>query len=147
MAEALAARGASLWNMYGPTETTIWSAVRRIDRGDTRPLIGRAIANTTIYVLDQNLKPVPVGVAGEMYIGGDGLARGYFNRPDLTARNLCPPRSAASRAQGSTGRETVCRTHSCGSLEFLERVDQQIKVRGYCIELGEIGPFCASIPE
>ncbi len=84
LANQLVRRGSSLWNMYGPTETTIWSSVKRLEAEEGPVLIGPPIANTTFYVLDANLQPVPVGVPGELYIGGDGLARGYLNRPALT---------------------------------------------------------------
>src|SRR2546423_6006431 len=85
LADQLLPRCAELWNMYGPTETTIWSSVFRVKHKltGTAP-IGRPIANTTMYVLDSHKRPSPLGVAGELYIGGEGVARGYFNRPDLT---------------------------------------------------------------
>ena len=99
LAEAMRARCAQVWNMYGPTETTIWSSVYRVDGtlASTAP-IGRPIANTTMHVLDSGLQPVPIGVAGELYIGGDGLARGYLNRPDLTAEKFVPNPFTKQRA-------------------------------------------------
>src|SRR5437660_55847 len=81
---------ASLWNLYGPTETTIWSSLCKIEPGDEVVSIGRPIANTQIYLLDTHLHLVPLGVPGELYIGGDGLARGYLNRPELTAERFIP---------------------------------------------------------
>src|ERR1051325_9092990 len=85
LAEKLARRSESLWNMYGPTETTIWSMVERVERGAEEVVIGRPISNTQAYVLSEGQRLVPVGVAGELYIGGEGLARGYLRRGDLTA--------------------------------------------------------------
>ncbi|HKY37862.1 MAG TPA: amino acid adenylation domain-containing protein [Polyangiaceae bacterium] len=128
----------SLWNVYGPTETTIWSTCQRITsdelarRGVT---IGRPIANTQVYVLDGNLQPVPVGVAGELYLGGHGLARGYAGRPDLTAERFVPNPFGPGRLY-RTG--DVARYLEGGVLECLGRVDHQVKVRGYRIELGDI---------
>src|SRR2546425_59050 len=90
LANELVRRGRSVWNMYGPTETTIWSTVYQVGSADGPVFIGRPIANTEIYVLDNQLQPIPVGVAGELYIGGDGLARGYRSRPELTAEKFIP---------------------------------------------------------
>ena len=88
LADALLGKVASLWNMYGPTETTIWSAVSQVAPDDGPVLIGEPIANTQLYVLDAQLNPVPTGVPGELYIGGDGLAKGYLNRPELSAERF-----------------------------------------------------------
>jgi amino acid adenylation domain-containing protein len=138
LAQQLLARGASLWNLYGPTETTIWSTVRQITAADPLISIGRPIANTQVYVLDAHLQPVPAGVPGELYIGGDGLARGYLHRPDLTAERFVPhPFSAAPNARlYRTG--DLARFLPTGDLEHLGRLDHQVKVRGFRIELGEI---------
>ncbi len=84
LADGLVGLGLELWNMYGPTETTIWSTCKRVESQGERLTIGRPIANTTIYILDERMQPVPVGVEGELWIGGDGLAHGYRGRPDLT---------------------------------------------------------------
>ncbi|HEY6169554.1 MAG TPA: amino acid adenylation domain-containing protein, partial [Verrucomicrobiae bacterium] len=127
-----------LLNMYGPTETTIWSAVHQMKRiGDSVP-IGRPIANTQIYILDKNLQPVPAGVPGEILIGGEGVARGYLNRPELTAEKLvCSPFDTNSNARlyrtGDLGRWLAT-----GEVEFLGRLDNQVKLRGHRVELGEI---------
>ncbi len=125
-------------NMYGPTETTIWSVTHQLgDEADTIP-IGRPIANTSIYLLDDRLHPVPLGVAGELYIGGDGVVRGYLNRPELTQERFIPdPFSTRPGARlYCTG--DLARYRPDGVLEFLGRIDHQVKIRGYRIELGEI---------
>ncbi|MCE9667443.1 amino acid adenylation domain-containing protein [Myxococcus stipitatus] len=131
---------ATLYNEYGPTEASVWSTVHRCSADDDRPLvpIGRPIPNAMVYVLDASLQPVPMGVTGELYIGGAGVARGYLDRPELTAeRFLSDPFSAVPQARMyRTG--DLARFLSDGSLEFLGRVDHQVKVRGFRIELGEI---------
>ena len=137
LAGELLPRCASLWNMYGPTETTVWSSVARIDSNHA-VLLGPPIANTTFHVLDRFGQPVPVGVAGELFIGGDGVARGYLNRPDLTAeRFVADPFSAEPAARMYKTGDRV-RYLPDGRLEFLGRLDHQVKIRGYRIELGEI---------
>jgi amino acid adenylation domain-containing protein len=131
-------RTKALWNMYGPTETTIWSSIQRITTPDEDITIGRPIANTEFYVLDQSLQPVPIGVPGELFIGGDGLARGYRGRPELTSEKFIP-----HPLDGRIG-ERLYRTgdqakyrHS-GQVVHLGRLDNQVKIRGFRIELGEI---------
>ncbi|HSD84624.1 MAG TPA: amino acid adenylation domain-containing protein, partial [Anaerolineae bacterium] len=138
LADRLLEKTAAVWNMYGPTETTIWSTTCRIEPDQDAISIGRPIANTQIYVLDPQLNPVPIGVVGELYIGGDGLARGYLNRPALTAERFIPqPFSSVSGARlYRTG--DVARYLPNGNLEVLGRVDHQVKIRGYRIELSEI---------
>jgi natural product biosynthesis luciferase-like monooxygenase protein len=135
-AEWLAATGATLENMYGPTETTIWSSTGpALDGGGTIPL-GTPIANTQLYVLDSKMRPVPQGAAGELFIGGDGVARGYYRREDLTRERFLPnPFSEGSRIY-RTG--DVVRIGTDGHLYYLGRGDHQVKVRGHRIELGEI---------
>jgi amino acid adenylation domain-containing protein len=137
LAELLLPICASLWNMYGPTETTIWSAVHQVQVG-TPVLIGHPIANTEFYVVDLHVQPVPVGVPGELLIGGAGVARGYLNRPDLTAEKFIADafRTDSGLRLYRTG--DLVRYQRDGTLEFLGRIDQQVKVRGFRIEVGEI---------
>jgi acyl carrier protein len=137
VADALSARAAKVWNFYGPTETTIWSTAWRVEP-EAAITIGRPLANTQLYILDEQLKPVPVGVAGELHIGGHGLARGYLGRPDLTAqRFIANPFSPESGSRlYKTG--DWARYQPDGNVECLGRMDQQVKIRGFRIELGEI---------
>ncbi|MGH1366764.1 MAG: non-ribosomal peptide synthetase, partial [Calditrichia bacterium] len=136
LCDALLAKGIELWNMYGPTETCVWSCVEQMHPEQEKILIGRPIANTTIYILDKQMKPVPIGVAGELYIGGDGLAVGYLNRDELTSKVFVPNPFAANSRLYKTG--DLARYHADGRLECLGRTDFQVKIRGYRIELGEI---------
>jgi natural product biosynthesis luciferase-like monooxygenase protein/amino acid adenylation domain-containing protein len=127
-----------LFNLYGPTETTIWSAAQRVESVANGVPIGRPIANTQIHLLDANLQRVPIGVPGEIFIGGTGVARGYWNRPDLNqVRFVADPfKSDATDRLYRTG--DLARWRVDGTIEFLGRLDQQIKLRGHRIELGEI---------
>ena len=138
LANQLLARSVALWNVYGPTETTIWSTKCKIESPGTKISIGRPIANTQVYLLDDNLQPVPIGVPGEMYVGGEGLARGYLNRPELTAEKFIP--DPFSSEQGARLYKTgdLSRYLPSGEIEFIGRIDHQVKIRGYRIELGEI---------
>jgi amino acid adenylation domain-containing protein len=139
LADQLLERSQQVWNVYGPTETTIWSSATRVTAGTGPMLIGPPIANTQFYLLDQRLRPVPVGVAGELYIGGAGLARGYWKRPELTTERFLPNPFAPGRIYktGDLGRWHVDEAGQ-GQVELLGRTDFQVKVRGYRIELGEI---------
>jgi amino acid adenylation domain-containing protein len=146
LAQQLLPRVASLWNMYGPTETTIWSTLCKIEAEERTVTIGRPIANTQIYLLDPQLQPVPVGVPGELYIGGDGMARGYLNRPELTAERfiLHPFSNEPGARLYKTG--DLARYRRDGTIEHLGRLDYQIKLRGFRIELGEIEVVLALHP-
>jgi amino acid adenylation domain-containing protein len=135
-----------LWNFYGPTETTIQSTVHKIEDGRGLIPIGRPIANTQCYILNAKGQPVPIGVTGELYIGGDGLARGYRNRPELTAeRFLADPFRGGKARMYRTG--DLVRYRANGDMECLGRIDQQVKIRGYRIELGETEIALKEIPE
>ncbi|WP_392535132.1 amino acid adenylation domain-containing protein [Nostoc sp. C117] len=167
LAHQLLETGAQVWNLYGPTETTIWSSICQLRNESTQlearnaiasgaalraiAPIGRPIANTQFYILDSHLQPVPVGVAGELHIGGLGLAKGYLNRPQLTQEKFISNpfrRSRGAGEQGSRG-ETfnsnrlyktgdLARYLPDGTIEYLGRIDNQVKIRGFRIELGEI---------
>ena len=138
LADQLLARCGSLWNMYGPTETTIWSTVHQIRAGEPTLFIGRPIANTTLYILDPRMQPVPVGASGELWIGGDGLARGYLNRAELTTEQFRPDPFSAAPGQRMYRTGDLARYREQGVVECLGRVDHQVKIRGFRIELGEI---------
>ncbi|MCE1119031.1 non-ribosomal peptide synthetase, partial [Pseudomonas sp. NMI795_08] len=131
------ALGAEVWNLYGPTETTIWSARQRLDVARPKPWLGAAIGNTTLYVLGHDLQPVAPGVAGELLIGGEGLARGYHGRAALTAERFVPhPFATDGSRLYRTG--DLVRHQPDGTLEYIGRIDHQVKIRGFRIELGEI---------
>ncbi len=125
-----------LLNMYGPTETAIWSTVYRVQEQQSNIPIGKPIANTQVYVLDSQLRLVPPGAIGNLLIGGDGVVRGYLNRPELTAERFVKD---PFRAQGRLYRTgDLARFRADGNLEFMGRADFQVKMRGFRIELGEI---------
>ncbi|HEU5377919.1 MAG TPA: amino acid adenylation domain-containing protein [Ktedonobacteraceae bacterium] len=137
LARQLQEKVGELWNLYGPTETTVWSTAALCSPRDTLVTIGFPIEDTQVYVLDAELEPVPIGVSGELYIGGAGLARGYLHLPDLTAEKFIPsPFSGKAGRLYRTG--DLVRYRPDGKLEYLERVDRQVKVRGFRIEQGEI---------
>ncbi|MHC1480031.1 amino acid adenylation domain-containing protein [Frateuria aurantia] len=138
LAAELWRRARSLTQLYGPTEATIWSTIQVIDQRPVEvPAIGRPLANTTVHVLDEGMQPVAVGVAGELYIGGDGVARGYIGRPELNASRfvLDPSSTTGGRLYRSGDR---VRWRDDGALEFIGRCDNQVKIRGHRIEPGEI---------
>jgi len=137
LADALLERAGEVWNMYGPTETTIWSTLARIEPGALAPSIGVPVDHTRVYLLDPMGHLVPWGVAGEIFLGGAGVARGYLGRPELTAERFLPDPFAGGGARmyrtGDAGR-----LRSDGALEYLGRLDQQVKIRGHRIEPGEV---------
>ena len=131
--------GAEIHNMYGPTETTVWSTTHRLSDSEQESIpIGRPIANTSIYIIDQHLRPVPIGSSGELYIGGKGVARGYWNRPELTAERFISNPFSGDPADRLYRTGDLARYRENGVIEFLGRVDHQVKIRGFRIELGEI---------
>ncbi|HTJ02879.1 MAG TPA: beta-ketoacyl synthase N-terminal-like domain-containing protein, partial [Methylovirgula sp.] len=134
---------ASAWNVYGPTETTIWSSLQALTKDG--PLgIGRPLANTQIYIIDDALSPTPIGVAGEIHIAGAGLARGYLNQPEMTAERFIDHPFDAGQKLYRTGDMGCWRAD--GTIDYLGRRDGQIKLRGYRIELGEIEAQLAAHP-
>ncbi|HEY9849783.1 MAG TPA: condensation domain-containing protein, partial [Leptolyngbyaceae cyanobacterium] len=155
LANQLLARCDALWNVYGPTETTIWSAAYQVELGENAIVhphryaiaIGRPIAKTEFYILDEYLQPVPIGIPGELHISGDNLARGYWQRPDLTTQKFIP--NPFSNKHGTrlykTG-DLACYLPD-GNIEFLGRIDYQVKIRGFRIELGEIEAILDQHPE
>ncbi|GLH79079.1 hypothetical protein SSBR45G_39880 [Bradyrhizobium sp. SSBR45G] len=137
LARRLTALSREVWNLYGPTETTVWSARHRINPDDPIPMVGRPIGNTTLHVLDADLNLAPVGVIGELFIGGEGLARGYWRRAGLSAERFIPdPFGTAGARLYRTG--DLARWREDGVLEHVGRADHQVKIRGHRIELGEI---------
>lgn len=145
LAGKLLTRASSVWNMYGPTETTVWSTSAQILSADAPITIGRPIGNTKVYVLDSQLRPVRPGIAGELYIGGAGVARGYLHRPDLTAEKFIPSPFGEEEWNNrlyKTG--DLARYRADGQIECLGRIDHQVKVRGFRIELGEIEAVLSS---
>lgn len=138
LAAQLLTRGSLLSNLYGPTETTIWSSVYQVLATNGPVPIGRPIANSQFYVLDRYLNALPVGIPGELHIGGDGLARGYLSRPELTAENFIANPFATEDGARLYKTGDLVRYLPDGNIEFLGRSDHQVKVRGFRIELGEI---------
>ena len=148
LANELRARCGSVWNMYGPTETTIWSSIYEAQAGEEASVvpIGRPIGNTTLYVLDQARQPVPLGVRGELFIGGAGVARGYRGLSELTAEKFVPD-PFSDRADGRLYRTgDAVRQRQDGVFEFLGRMDRQTKIRGYRIEPAEIETVLRQYP-
>ncbi|MCC7383306.1 MAG: amino acid adenylation domain-containing protein [Deltaproteobacteria bacterium] len=145
LAEALLDRSPVLWNLYGPTETTVYSSMHAVVRGASPGSIGRAVDNTHLYLLDPDLQPVPLGVKGELYIGGDGVAKGYHGRPELTAeRFLSDPFAGGAARMYKTG--DVAFLQADGRVTYLGRRDHQVKIRGVRIELQEIEAALQRLP-
>ncbi|MFN6461434.1 MAG: non-ribosomal peptide synthetase [Nostoc sp. DedVER02] len=147
LAHQLLERGQEVWNLYGPTETTIWSAVQKVSQEQQQGVssIGRPIANTQFYILDSHQQLVPIGVPGELHIGGEGLARGYWNRPELTREKFIPSPFESGKRLYKTG--DLARYRRDGKIEFLGRIDHQVKIRGFRIELGEIEALLKKHPQ
>ncbi|MCB1056319.1 MAG: amino acid adenylation domain-containing protein, partial [Acidobacteria bacterium] len=146
LADELLVRGAEVWNLYGPTETTIWSATARVEAGDAVAL-GRAIAGTRLHVVDPHLRLAPLSAPGELLIGGAGLARGYFRRPALTAERFVPDPFATEPGARLYRTGDLVRRRPGGELTFHGRIDHQVKVHGFRIELGEIEAALEARPE
>ncbi len=138
LAERLRQRGKQLWNLYGPTETTVWSAIHRLAGEDEAVPLGRALANTRLAVLGPQLEPLPIGIHGELLIGGLGLSSGYWRKSALTAERFIPDPLSGEPGQRFYRTGDLVRWRADGTLEFLGRMDHQIKLRGFRIELGEI---------
>jgi amino acid adenylation domain-containing protein len=138
LADQLLPKGSELWNLYGPTEITIWATGCQVGTGSSAINIGTPIANTQTYILDSHLQPVPIGVPGELHIGGAGLARGYLNRPELTAEKFIPDPFSAEPGARLYKTGDLARFLPNGQIECIGRIDYQVKVRGFRIELGEI---------
>ena len=152
LAEELLKKCDSLWNLYGPTEITVWATACQVKAGEATIAIGRPIANAQIYILDRDLQPVPIGEPGELHVGGAGLARGYLNRAELTAEKFIP--NPFSRETNSSEPDSrlyktgdKARYREDGNIECLGRIDNQVKIRGYRIELGEIEATLNQHPE
>jgi amino acid adenylation domain-containing protein len=138
LADQLAEPGAPLWNLYGPTETTVWSAAGIVASGTGPVEIGPPVDHTRVYVLDERMAPVPVGVVGEVYIAGRGVARGYHGQPQLTARSFRPDPWADAPGARMYRTGDLGRWREDAGLELIGRTDHQVKIRGFRIECGEI---------
>ena len=138
LAREMVARCGEVWNLYGPTETTVWSSCWKAPADIDQIRIGTPIGNTQVYVLDPRMQPLPVGVPGELYIGGLGVARGYRNRPELTAERFVPDEFSMEPDARLYRTGDRARFRDDGTLEFMGRLDDQVKIRGFRIELGEI---------
>ncbi|MBW4583715.1 non-ribosomal peptide synthetase [Aetokthonos hydrillicola Thurmond2011] len=138
--------GRHFFNAYGPTEATVWATVAKCQDSHEAPPIGNPIKNTRIYILDAQLQPVPVGVAGELCIAGVGLARGYLNRPDLSAEKFMPNPFSKEPGERIYRTGDLARWLPDGNIQFLGRIDQQVKLRGFRIELGEIEAVISQYP-
>ncbi|MGB7293372.1 MAG: amino acid adenylation domain-containing protein [Thermodesulfobacteriota bacterium] len=138
LANLLLERSNLLLNVYGPTETTVYSTFYQVVKQNGSVPIGRPIANTKIFILDKSYNPVPIGIAGELHIGGDGLSRGYLNRPDLTAEKFMPNPFSEEPGERLYKTGDLARYLPDGNIAFLGRIDLQVKIRGYRIETGEI---------
>jgi len=147
LAEELLQNGGELWNLYGPTETAVWATAEQIVKSEKGPVsIGRPLDNVTVYILDEDRQPVPVGVPGELWIGGDGVSRGYWNRPELTAANFVTDLFSSRPLARMYRTGDLARWLPDGRIECLGRIDFQVKVRGFRIELGEVEEAMRAFP-
>ncbi len=146
LAGELLQRASSVWNLYGPTETTVWSTCHRVSEDDSTVLVGRPIANTQTYIVDKYGQPTPIGVAGELLIGGAGVTKGYLARPNLTAEKFTPDTFSSILGQKLYHTGDMATYLPDGRIKLHGRVDQQIKLRGYRIELGEIEAALLACP-
>ena len=137
LADALLSRAGEVWNFYGPTETTIWSTAWKVAPNET-VAIGRPLANTRLYILDPLQRPLPVGAVGEICLGGEGLARGYLNLPELTVEKFIIDPFARVRGERLYRTGDLGHFRPDGTVECLGRSDHQVKIRGFRIELGEV---------
>jgi len=144
LADRLLVLNIPLWNMYGPTETTIWSAASQVNQGEAKVTIGPPIANTQFYIVDRHLQPTPIGVPGELCIAGTGVARGYYKRPELTSEKFIANPFRPGEKMYRTG--DLARYLLDGRIDFLGRIDNQVKLRGFRIELGEIEAALNKLP-
>ncbi|MBU8854953.1 amino acid adenylation domain-containing protein [Bacillus sp. FJAT-26377] len=143
LAERLLGCGEEVWNLYGPTETTIWSTISKVRKGK-KVNVGRPIANTQTYILNENLKPVPVGTIGELYIGGDGVSKGYLNKSDLNQQKFISNPYLDEKLIYQTG--DLAFYNESGEINIVGRVDNQIKLNGYRMEIEEIEKKLCAIP-
>jgi len=139
-------RAEKVYNLYGPTEDTTYSTYTLVPRG-VPVTIGRPLANTQAYILDSHRQPLPIGVPGELYLAGEGLARGYFGRPDLTSERFVPNPFSSTPHERMYRTGDLCRWLPDGNIQYLGRMDHQVKLRGFRIELGEIESALARHPD
>ncbi len=146
LANKLQEQAGSVWNMYGPTETTVWSSIYKLKGYNDKPLIGKPIRNTTFYIFDKHLQPVPVGVIGELFIGGQGVSQGYLNRDNLTSERFIVNPLTGNRQDRVYRTGDLARYLDDGNLEYISRIDFQVKLRGFRVELGEIESILDTYP-
>ncbi|MFT5467503.1 MAG: amino acid adenylation domain-containing protein [Verrucomicrobiales bacterium] len=147
LADQLLEKAGEVWNLYGPTETTVWSTVDQVIAGEGAISIGKPIGNTTIYILDDRMNPVPSGFVGDLYIGGDGLARGYHGQPELTAEKFVEVALPNGKSERIYNTGDLARWRADGNLECLGRSDFQIKLRGVRMELDDIEAHVEAHPK
>ena len=135
MASFLLEQTSEVWNVYGPTETTIWATLYKVSSEDRKPLIGKPIDNASIHIFDESLKPVSVGDVGELFIGGKGVSLGYWNRPELNSERFLNLRLEDGSIEQVYKTGDLCCLHEDGNLEYIGRSDFQVKIRGFRIEL------------